>query len=80
MLASGSRRRLSNQPASATVATSLQAIADAVKARGIPTPGGRGGWCPATVAPWRVWVDLVHEGSADAAAALQRTLLEGSIR
>jgi len=30
-------------------ATSLQSIADAMTARGIPTPGGRGGWHPATV-------------------------------
>ena len=30
-------------------ATTLQAIADAMTARGIPTPGGRGGWHPATV-------------------------------
>ena len=38
------------QQAQAADATSLQAIADAIKARGIPTPGGRGGWYPATVA------------------------------
>ena len=31
-------------------ATTLQLIADAMTARGIPTPGGRGGWHPATVA------------------------------
>ena len=30
-------------------ATTLQSIADAMTARGIPTPGGRGGWHPATV-------------------------------
>ena len=30
-------------------ATTLQAVADAMTARGIPTPGGRGGWHPATV-------------------------------
>ena len=30
-------------------AATLQAIADAMKARGIPTPGGRGEWHPATV-------------------------------
>ena len=30
-------------------ATTLQSIADAMMARGIPTPGGRGGWHPATV-------------------------------
>ena len=31
-------------------ATTLQAIADAMKARGIPSPGGRGSWHPGTVA------------------------------
>jgi DNA invertase Pin-like site-specific DNA recombinase len=31
-------------------ATTLQQIADAMAARGIPTPGRRGGWFPATVA------------------------------
>ena len=31
-------------------ATTLQAVADAMMARGIPTPGGRGSWHPATVA------------------------------
>jgi hypothetical protein len=36
--------------AQAAGATSLQALADAMMARGIPTPGGRGGWHPATVA------------------------------
>lgn len=30
-------------------ASTLQAIANAMKARGIPTPGGRGDWHPATV-------------------------------
>jgi len=30
-------------------ATTLQSIADAMTARGIPTPGGRGGWHPSTV-------------------------------
>ena len=30
-------------------ATTLQAIANAMQARGIPTPGGRGDWHPATV-------------------------------
>ncbi len=30
-------------------ATTLQAVADAMTARGIPTPGGRGAWHPATV-------------------------------
>lgn len=31
-------------------AATLQAIANAMTARGIPSPGGRGGWHPATVA------------------------------
>ena len=31
-------------------ANTLQAVADAMTARGIPTPGGRGSWHPATVA------------------------------
>ena len=31
-------------------ASTLQAVADAMTARGIPTPGGRGSWHPATVA------------------------------
>ena len=31
-------------------ANTLQAVADAMTARGIPTPGGRGAWHPATVA------------------------------
>lgn len=35
--------------AQAAGATTLQAIADAMAARGIPTPGGRGGWHPSTV-------------------------------
>lgn len=30
-------------------ASTLKSIADAMTARGIPTPGGRGGWHPATV-------------------------------
>jgi hypothetical protein len=30
-------------------AATLQAVADAMTARGIPTPGGRGAWHPATV-------------------------------
>ena len=30
-------------------ATTLKLIADAMTARGIPTPGGRAGWHPATV-------------------------------
>lgn len=29
-------------------AATLRAVADAMKARGIPTPGGLGGWHPAT--------------------------------
>lgn len=36
--------------AQAAGAGTLQAVADAMTARGIPTPGGRGGWHPATVA------------------------------
>ena len=36
--------------AQAAGATTLQAVADAMKARSIPAPGGRGGWYPATVA------------------------------
>ncbi len=36
--------------AQAAGASTLQAVADAMSARGIPTPGGRGGWHPATVA------------------------------
>ena len=36
--------------AQAAGATTLQQIADAMTARGIPTPGGRGSWHPATVA------------------------------
>jgi DNA invertase Pin-like site-specific DNA recombinase len=36
-------------------ATTLQAVADAMMARGIPTPGGRGSWHPATVnGSWRM--------------------------
>jgi DNA invertase Pin-like site-specific DNA recombinase len=35
--------------AQAAGATTLQSIADAMTARGIPTPGGRGGWHPSTV-------------------------------
>jgi hypothetical protein len=30
-------------------ATTLQSVADAMTARGIPTPGGRGVWNPTTV-------------------------------
>ena len=36
--------------AQAAGCTTLQQLANAMKARGIPTPGGRGGWYPATVA------------------------------
>jgi len=35
--------------AQAAGATTLQSIASAMSARGIPSPGGRGGWHPATV-------------------------------
>lgn len=35
--------------AQAAGATTLKSIADAMTARGIPTPGGRGGWHPSTV-------------------------------
>jgi DNA invertase Pin-like site-specific DNA recombinase len=37
------------QQAQRAGATTLQSIADAMTARGIPTPGGRGGWHPSTV-------------------------------
>ena len=37
------------QPGAEGGATTLQAIANALKALGIPVPGGRGGWHPATV-------------------------------
>jgi DNA invertase Pin-like site-specific DNA recombinase len=37
------------QAAQKAGATTLQQVADAMKARGIPTPGGRGSWHPATV-------------------------------
>ena len=42
-----------NRPTSASrrqKATTLAAIASAMSARGIPSPGGRGGWYPATMA------------------------------
>src|SRR5450830_215233 len=35
---------------------------------------------PPTVAPWRVWVDLVHQGHDESAEALMRALLKGSVR
>lgn len=40
----------------------------------------RHGDAPPTVAPWRVWVDLVHQGHDESAEALMRALLKGSVR
>lgn len=35
---------------------------------------------PPVLAPWRVWVDLVHRGHDDAAEALHSALLKGKVR